>query len=227
MRTSMVRAQAERRRGCDALDGGETILDDVVDEIGKLALGEFIGGDDEAHDRRRVGVGFHDGGVVAHVGGELAADAGHGVAYVHCRGFEVGLARELDRHPARAVGRVGRDRGDALHARDGAFDDGGDLGVHRLRRRALVAGAHGDDGTVDVREFADLDALQRRDAGNDDQQVEHHGEHGAADEGADPAAVVGRHLAWLGSGRGHGGVSLVGEGGREGRARQLAATWIV
>ncbi len=133
---------------------------------------------------------FSDLRLVLHVLGKLAGDAGHGIAHVHGGGLKVGVAGKLDRDAARSIGRRGGDAGHALHARDGAFDDGGDLGVDAFGRGAGVVGAHRYDGAVDVGQLADLDRLQRGDAGDDDEKVQHRGQDGAANEYAHPSAII-------------------------------------
>ena len=65
----------------------------------------------------------------------------------------------------------GRDRLHARHARGGAFENVGNLPVDRLRRRALIGGADGDDGPVDVGQLADLDAAEGGEPGDDDQEI--------------------------------------------------------
>ena len=199
-------AQAIGVRRGDALHGRQPVLDDVIDEIGKLAFGQLVGRDGHADDRRGIGVGLQDLRLVFHVLGKLAGDAGDGIAHVHGGGLKIGAAGKLDRDAARAIGRRGGDAGDALHARDGAFDDGGDLGVDAFGRGAGVTGAHRHDGAVDVRQLADLDRLQRRDAGNDDEKVQHRGQDRAANEDAHPSAVIlVRSGAWQFRLGGHGG----------------------
>ena len=49
-------------------------------------------------------------------------------------------------------------------------------------RRAVVVGADGDDRPVDIRQLANLDAAKRRDAGDDDEEIEHDRQHRPADE---------------------------------------------
>ena len=51
------------------LCGGESILDDVIDEVGQLAFGQRVGGHRQAHDGSRVGVRLHHAGLVVHVVG--------------------------------------------------------------------------------------------------------------------------------------------------------------
>ena len=67
-------------------------------------------------------------------------------------------------------------------ARHRALDHRGDLLVDRVGRGAVVVGADGDDRAVDIRQFADLDAAEGGDAGDDDEQVEDDREHRTADE---------------------------------------------
>ena len=59
---------------------------------------------------------------------------------------------------------------------------GGQLAVDGFGRGALEVGVDGDDRAVDVGQFADLDAVEGGKAGDDDQRVEHEGQHRPAHE---------------------------------------------
>ena len=121
-----------------------------------------------------IGEEFADvvgGDVQIDVGGEFGADAA-----------VVFLARGLD--PL-----------DAGHAGYRALKDADHLGVHGFRRGAVEERAHGDDGAVDVGQFADLDAHDRGQTGDHDQQVHDDDQRGPADRQgrqiAEPGHVTG------------------------------------
>ena len=73
-----------------------------------------------------------------------------------------------------------RRRLDVAHAFDGVdrlFDELRHVALDRLRRRARVAGRHGDDRELDVGKQVDLQRLIRREAEHGQRRHHHRGEH--------------------------------------------------
>ena len=75
---------------------------------------------------------------------------------------------------------------------DRALDHVGQFAVDGFGGGALEVGVDGDDGAVDVRQFADLDAVEGGKAGDGDQRVEHEGHHRPADEQRREAGLAAR-----------------------------------
>lgn len=156
----------------NAVDGGEAIDHLVFDELRQVVHVELGGGDGKSQDRRGIRIRLDDLRRVRFVG-QVLGDAADRVAHVVGGDREIDRIREFQSDPALAEGRGRRNRLQAADARDRPLDHLGQLLVDRLRRSAVEGGAHGDDGTVNIRQFAHLDADIGGKVSDDHQRVEH------------------------------------------------------
>src|SRR5262249_25087136 len=100
-----------------------------------------------------------------------------------CQG-RIGVVVELQVHGdgAQALGARRLQVVDAVGARNHALERYVDEATHEVRARAHVHRGHGDDGDIAARILAHAERADRLDAGNQDDQIDDHGENRPADE---------------------------------------------
>ena len=165
----------------DAGNGGQAVHIDALEVVAEFERIEGGGGDADPHDGRGVRIDLAHHRRIGAVR-QAPGDAGHGVAHVRGRGFRIAGDLELDGDRGAVVLALGRDLADALDAGDRALDDLRHPALDHLVRGAAIDGGDRDDRAVDLRIFANRQVHERGKATHDQQQADHDGEDGAADE---------------------------------------------
>ena len=175
-------ARAEDVGPLHPLDGGQAGLDDAHQVVGDLVLLQHVGGEAQIGrgklavgrldvDHRHLGLGRQ---VAAHLV-DLGADLGQRLG-----GVVVELEADLD--GGEAQGALGLHVLDAVGGGDGPLQRRGDETAHQFGAGAHVDGGDGDRGVLAARVLADVEGADRLKPGDDDDQVDHQGQHGTADE---------------------------------------------
>ena len=179
MRSTFSWSPEEVHRG-HAGDRGQLGGHLVLGDPGQRLLGQALADHRQADDRPGVGIGLHHGHVLDAVG-QVALDPGHRLAHVIGGDVKVYVGVELGAQAGVVLLAGGVDRLDPGDPGHGALDHAGDLGVHGLRRGAVEEHTDRHHRAVDVRQLAHLDPEQRAQAGDHDQEVQHHDQGRAPD----------------------------------------------
>ncbi len=173
---------------------------EAVDQVASRIIGQFR----DAH-ARALQVEPHDHILVAvlladvrglGLDGQVIEDRGDTVADIVRRGVDVVFHVELDGDARAAVLADRGDVADAFHPGDAVLDQLGNAVFHHVGGRPGIGGGDGDDGRVDVRVFAQRQAVKRDQPEGNQQQRHDCRKHGAPDRD------VGKdHLSGLPPGR--------------------------
>jgi len=182
----------------NARDAGhrrESVDEIPLDVVGRLERRHRVGAEAEEHDRLGARVGLDD---LRRIGliGQRVRDARNSIADVVRRRVDVAIDVELDAHLRALVLAVRLDLENAFDARDRILDQLRDLGFDDGSGRAAVFGGDGNDRTIDIRVLAHLQALQRHETEDHEQQADDDREDRTPDGGLGNAHLSRSLRAW-------------------------------
>ena len=158
----------------------EAVFDLALGQIGEIEGGAGGAGEGDPHHLLGIGVLFgHDG--LFDVFGKFIANSANSVADV--LGSDIDVAVEFEFH-GNAADLLSGFTSEDFNSRDiinFLFQGFGDIGFDEFGVGAWVDGDDGDDGGIDVGEFADGKAGESHNADDGDGQIRHGRGHGAPD----------------------------------------------
>jgi hypothetical protein len=167
--------------------------------VGDLVLLEDLRIEAEVHRRER-GVGRLEGdGRDLGLGGQIPTNLVHAGADVGQRAGGVDVQLEADVDGREPLVALRLDVVDAVGGGHRTLDGRGDEPAHQIGAGAHVGRADGDGGALQARVLANVEAADGLKAGDDDDEVDHHGQHGPADEQVREAHVTGSPAAASGT----------------------------
>ncbi len=163
----------------------------AVRVVGELGDAHAIADQVQPHDHVFVAVDLLDFRRIGFLG-QVVEHARHPVADIVGGTVDVAADVELDVDHGAAVFAAGFDETYALDAGDAVFDQFRDAGLDHVGGRARVQGLHRHHRRIDVRVFAQRQAIEGHQAEGDQQQRHHRGEHrpGYRDVGKNHGALL-------------------------------------